>query len=433
MTWPGPGDDLAPDVISSGGEDPGVFWRVLRFWLRSLLRLVWVRWAAGVALAGAIAAVIVVAPWSAHPVAKGSHPPLGPRLVPAFSISPAPVSPVSISPVSISSVMTGKVTPGGVFAGGGAGGRTWQMAVQNIAGSGSGSGVGAWCQPAVTVNGNFADPLFPDPPMLTPVGNPAFMTLGSRLPGVGFAFMQVPAVVTWTWLEPDGIGGLSLGMQPVTISMCGKRFYLVGFAYPLTGTLRIHVSSADAQASYTVPSVLSAPQPWLDDPQIDGVWQDLDAARGRVATATLAAGGAPGGHWSIRVTFGTAGDCFAILSSLIDDSANAQPEQMSGCAPVSTPNGPDTIMALPLGMPAPNDQGTGYALSVSPQTARLVVRFADGTAKSVTPVEVAGRRYAAFYVPASVPLRSLAWINSAGREFATLRALPQYGYTQFRP
>ncbi len=54
------------------------------------------------------------------------------------------------------------------------------------------------------------------------------------------------------------MGSFQLGVAPVTVTACGQQFRLVGFAYPLTATLRIHVSFRDRPAgSYTVPTVLS--------------------------------------------------------------------------------------------------------------------------------------------------------------------------------
>src|SRR5262249_14038070 len=149
----------------------------------------------------------------------------------------------------------------------------------------------------------------------------------------------------WVWLEPTTVGGLMLGMQPVTVTSCGERFRLVGFAYPLAGTLRIHDSSPAASRSYTAPAALSDPRLSLADPQVDGVWQDTDIAHAQVTTATLTAGQAFGQRWSIRVAFGTAGDCFTLSTGYIDDSVNAKPQLASLCGPVSTLRGPDTIMA----------------------------------------------------------------------------------------
>jgi hypothetical protein len=323
--------------------------------------------------------------------------------------------------------MAGTAGPGGVFAEGGADGHRWQLAVQDIAASGSG------CQPGVTLDGNDADPLFPHPAMPTPVGSLAFMRPGSAMPGVGFAIIRVPADVSWVWLDPGPVTGLMLGLPSVTITACGERFRLVGFAYPLASTLRIDASTATRSLRYTVPRALSAPQPSLAAPQIDGVWQDMDTAHARVAITTLAAGRAFGQRWSIRLGFGTAGDCFTLSTAYIDDSANAKPEQTSFCGPVSTPRGPDTIMALALGSPAGNGQGVGYAVSVGPGTAHLTARLSNGATFRVTPVVAAGRRYAAFFVPGPAHLTWLNWENTAGHEIAGIQGLPDYGYTQFRP
>ena len=57
--------------------------------------------------------------------------------------------------------------------------RSWQLTVQDIADP------GYRCLPGVSINGNDADPLFADPHPLrqSPVGDPAFVMLGSELPG----------------------------------------------------------------------------------------------------------------------------------------------------------------------------------------------------------------------------------------------------------
>jgi hypothetical protein len=416
MAWRDPGDDLAPDIIESGGGDSGLPARWP--WLARLIRRAEstrLRWAAGAVLAAAAATTVLVLP-AAHPGTASPH--------------PAPVVPAGRNDgpaVTISSVMTGTVAPGGVFAEGSADGHPWQLAVQDIAAPGVG------CQPGVTLNGNDADPLFPRPAMLTPVGSMAFMTPGSAMPGVGFAIIRVPADVSWVRLDPASVNGLTLGLTPVTITSCGERIRLVGFAYPLAGTLRINASTATRSLRYTVPSALSAPRPSLVAPQIDGVWQDMDTAHAQVATRTLAAGSAFGQQWSIQVGFGTAGDCFTLSTAYIDDSANAKPEQTSFCGPVSTRHGPSTIMALALGSPAANGQGVGYAVSVGPGTAHLTARLSTGATFSVTPVVAAGRRYAAFFVPGPVRLAGLYWDNAAGREIGVIHGLPDYGYTQFQP
>jgi len=304
------------------------------------------------------------------------------------------------------------------------------MAVQNVAGD------SGHCQPAVTVNGMDADPLYPGTPQATPVGDPAFMAPGTSMPGAGFAFVKVPADTAWVWLEPAATGDPSTGMRPVTVTTCGERFRLVGFAYPLAVTLRMHDSFPAASSSYTPPAALSSPQATLNDPQVDGVWQDTDVAHARVTTATLTTGQAFGQQWSIRVGFGTAGDCFTLSTAYIDDSVNAQPEVAALCGPVSTQRGPGTIMALPLESSAYGGLGVGYAVSVRPGMDHLTAHLSDGRVVPVTPVAVAGRRYAAFFVTAPAHLTALDWDNAAGQQTAQVAGaddLQGYGYMQFQP
>lgn len=326
--------------------------------------------------------------------------------------------------VAISSAMASRVQPGGTFAAGSVAGRTWRMSVQDIATPGAG------CQPAVTVNGMDADPLYPGPARATPVGDPAFMAPGPPMRSAGFAFIRVPADAARVWLEPPTSRGLRLGMRPVTVTSCGQRFRLVGFAYPLAATLRIHATFPAATTSYTAPAVLSDPRPSLADPQIDGVWQDTDLAHARVTTATLATGRAFGQRWSMRVALGTAGDCFTLSSAYIDDSVNARPELASSCGPVAAPHGPDTIMALGLASSAYDGLGVGYAVSVSPRTVRLTAYLSDGVIVAVTPVAVGGRRFAAFFVPGPAHLTRLSWDDPAGQELTDVQDPQQYGYSQ---
>jgi hypothetical protein len=405
MVSPGPRDDPATDVIGNGDEDSG-----------PLVRWPWLK-RSGV-ITGLLLGVAIIA--TAAVVFSGSH-----RAPSALNV---PLPPRHDQPsVMISSKMAGGVQAGGIFADGSVAGHTWQLAVQNIAGA------GARCQPAVTVNGMDADPLYPGPPRATPVGDPAFMAPGASMRGAGFAFIRVPADAAWVWLEPTTVGGLMLGMQPVTVTSCGERFRLVGFAYPLVGTLRIHESFPAASRSYTAPTALSDPRLSLADPQIDGVWQDTDIAHAQVTKATLATGRAFGQRWSMRVALGTVGDCFTLSTAYIDDSVNAKPQLASLCGPVSTRHGPATIMALGLGSPAYDGLGVGYAVSVSRGTVRLIAHLSDGVVMPVTPVAVEGRKYAAFFVPSPAHLTRLSWDNAAGQEIAGVQGLREYGYTQFQP
>jgi hypothetical protein len=356
-------------------------------------------------IAAAVAAgLVAVAAWliaAAHPATRPAH--LGP---------PTAITNSTASPGT------------GVFAQGTADGRQWQLTVQDIADP------GYRCLPGVSVNGNDADPLFADPQPLrqSPVGNPAFVTLGSELPGAGFAVIQVPADADWLWLDP--VSGLQLGVTPVTVTACGQQFRLVGFAYPLAATLRIHLSFRDRpEGSYTVPSALSAPRASPTDPQVDGVWQDLEAANGPVATGTMASGNAFGVRWSIRVTFGKAGDCFSISMSPPGGNGLWQ----AACGPISTPEGPSTIMVLPLGSPHPGVVGVGYAVSVGSGTDYLTAELSDGSNVSARPLVVDGRKYAAFFTPGNLRMFWLNWVDATGGPIAGTTGLPAYGYIQFWP
>jgi len=389
------------DVISSGREDSGAFAAALTGRMRSRPVML----AAVLILAGVLTAAVVLVP--------ASRPAAPARLAP------------SAREVSVTNSMA---QPGsGAFAGGTANGKRWQLVTENIADP------GFRCVPAVSVGGNDADPLFADPHPLaqSPVGDPAFVTLGSEVSGAGFAFLQVPADADWLWADP--VGGFQLGVAPVTVTVCGQQFHLAGFAYPLAATLRLHLSFRDRTGgTYTVPAALSAPRGSADTPQVDGMWQSPDLAQGPVATGTIAAGSLFGEHWSIRVTFGKAGDCFTVSTS---PPAGSTADRLSqaGCGPVSTPQGPSTIMVLPLGSSHPGVVGVGYAVSVGAGVDHLTAELSDGSNLSAQPLVVGGRKYAAFFVPGQLRLFWLNWVDAAGRPIAGTTGLPGYGFTQFWP
>jgi hypothetical protein len=312
----------------------------------------------------------------------------------------------------------------GAFAGGTADGRPWQLIVQDIADP------GFRCLPGVSINGNDADPLFADPQPLrrSPVGDPAFVTLGSGLPGAGFGLIQVPADADWLWADPAG--GFQLGVAPVTVTACGQQFHLVGFAYPLTATLRLHLSFRDRpQGSYTVPFALSELRTSSGAPQVDGVWQSMDVADGPVASGVIAAGNAFGVRWSIRVTFSRAGDCFSIRTSPPSGTGFRQ----AACGPISTPQGPSTIMVLPLGSPHPGVVGVAYAVSVGSGVDHLTAELSDGSNVSARPLVVDGRKYAAFFTPGQLRVFWLNWVDATDTPIAGTTGLPGYGYVQFWP
>ena len=112
----------------------------------------------------------------------------------------------------------------------------------------------------------------------------------------------------------------------------------------------------------------------------------------------------------IKVQFGSGGDCFTI-NAMSSSGSN----QMGQCGPVSTPDGPETIMALPIAFPAAGEVGaTGYAVAVSPDTAALTATLSDGSLEQAAFCVVDGRTYAAFLVRSPLKLSRLTWINARG-------------------
>jgi hypothetical protein len=404
-----PRDDLADaDVISSGDEDFGPFgaprWlELLRLGSERAARSRLARIIAVLVLAGLVVAATVLIPRSHHATS-----------------APAPRQPLLITN---SAVGPGSLESG-VFAAGTVDGRAWQLTVQDIADP------GYRCLPGVSIDGQDAEPLVADPGPLrqSPVGDPAFVTLGTQLAGAGFAFVQVPADIDSLWLGPAG--GRQFGLAPVMVSVCGQRFRLAGFAYPLAATLRLHATFRDRpEGSYTVPAALSAPRGSPDAPQVGGVWHGPDAADGPVASGTIAAGNVFGVPWSIRVTFGQAGDCFSLSTSPAVGNGLWQ----VACGPVSTPEGPSTVMVLPLGASSPGVVGVGYAVSVGAGIDHLTAELSDGSNVSARPVVVDGRKYAAFFVPGRLRIFWLNWIGAKDRPVAGTTGLPSYGYIQFWP
>jgi hypothetical protein len=306
---------------------------------------------------------------------------------------------------------SGIAGPDGVFASGTADGHGWRLAVQNIADP------GYRCIPAITVNGTDADPVSPDP------GNYAAVALGPVAPGLGFAFIQLPADVSRIVL--DGQESLPATMAAV----CGQRYRLVGFAYRLTRPPRITpVSPASGRSAvYKLPVISTGPPATAYIPPTYGTWTDLGSTRGETAWALLASGQ----NWWIHLQFGAGGDCYEFDAEFAPNPDNTV------CAPVSTPDGPEAIAALPLAYPLGAHNGpTGYAVRVSPATAHLRATLSDGSTQLVTPRVVDGRRYAAFAIGASFRLERLTWLNAAGQVIASTTALPgsrHPGFSQFQP
>jgi hypothetical protein len=306
-------------------------------------------------------------------------------------------------PVTPAAVPSGPLAPGGVIASGTADGHAWKLAVQDIADP------GYRCLPATTLHGTDADPVYPDP------GNAGVVTLSSAFRGAGFGIMQLPANVSEITVNGR------LRVPAVSVAICGYRYHVAGFTYPLGQALRVTVSHPPAGWPTVFP--ITQPPPPGTTPQADGLWINTYFVHGETASGLLASGHLSGQPWSIQLMFGPGGDCYAF---------NGNGYQMGSCGPVATPDGAETIMALPLGFP--NGTGaTGYAVQVSPATAHLRAVFSNGTSELATPRVIDGRKYAALIVPDPLQLSRLTWLDAAGRVIASTTALPQYGYVQFQP
>ncbi len=344
---------------------------------------------------------------------------LGGIIAAATVLAPPPTLAPQESTLSVTVPASGTAGPGGVFASGTVNGHSWRLAVQDIADP------GYRCIPAITINGTYADPVYPAPE------NGADVAIGPAEPGVGFAFVQLPADVEGLVL--DGKERL----PATTATVCGQHYRVVGFAYRLThqpqitavrarpGWPKLRMSgdndAQDLPAVTQLPLTSTATAPMS---QTDGMWNNVGTTGAETASGILASGQ----DWSIRLLFGPGGDCYEFSASSPNNP------DIGACGPISTPDGPETIMALPLSYPLGADNGaTGYALQVSPVTTHLQATLSDGSTRLVTPQVVGGRRYAAFTVGRSLRLTRLTWINAAGKEIASTAALPRYGYTQFQP
>jgi hypothetical protein len=352
----------------------------------------------GIGLAGLVAAVAV--------------------LVPGAATRTAPAQPTAPRMVQMTVSSADGAGPGGVFARGMADGRQWRLAVQNVADAGSA------CQPAVVLNGQNADPLFPDPSMLTPAGNPSFVTGTEPVPGAAYGFLRVPAAVTQLVVHVGAEPPMSL--RPVTVTACGEHFRLAGFAVGVSGPVRIAAySAAGAAAPYTVPSSLIWPQLLIDTSQKAGAWQNLDVSRGFGSWHVIAHRGPGSFPWRIRTALGAFGECYTL--------SGVQPGPASDttvCGPMGAPGAAQSIVSLPS-----NDLYgvgiTGYAFSVSPGTARVVAGLSRGHSLQLTPAAANGRRYVAFAV-INATVTWLTWYDAAGRVLASTTALPRYGWIQVK-
>jgi hypothetical protein len=241
--------------------------------------------------------------------------------------------------------------------------------------------------------------------------------------------VQLPAEVRRVDLDSQE------SLPATTATACGLRYHVVGFAYRLAHPPQITVTgwqkpraTADGAAA-TWPPVYQLPpssQPVTDSiTQGDGIWTNVGTTGAETARGVVASGP----DWSITLLLDAGGDCYDFAAPVSFGSP-----QMGSCGPISTPDGAETIIALPLSYPpGAENAATGYAVQVSPVTAHLRATVSDGSSQLVTPRVVDGRRYAAFAIGTSLRLTRLTWLDAAGQEIASTTALPRYGYAQFQP
>lgn len=220
-------------------------------------------------LAGAIAAVAAPSLTNHHAAQPA------PDITPASSPSPEPGPPVALVPprqwaasLNVATWPVEQISAGPasdrVFALGVAGQHGWSLAVRAVTRPGEG------CVAEVTVLGGLPPsppqrgvPPFPLParaPGRTPVGDPAFLALGSGARGAGLAFVRAAGPGGTVWANPNLVGELIISVPVVTVSACGRQYYLAGFAYPLQGALDLSATrSPGGPAEYVAPERLTRP------------------------------------------------------------------------------------------------------------------------------------------------------------------------------
>jgi hypothetical protein len=349
----------------------------------------------GIAAAGAVAlaAVVAVAAWVQAPG------------------RPAPIV-ASGSPLTLN--VPDPSAPRGVFASGTADGTPWRLAVANIAGP------APWCLPAVMFNGRDGDVLFGAGGGAPTISKPAFLTHIPGRPGIGVAFVQLQPDVTK--IVADLPGG-SVSQRPVTLTLCGQRFHLAGFAFghPRRGVTQISAYSAlGLEETLDLPPATFTDGTLLSGTFSAGVWQNLDTSRAdnEASSATAIGSGRIGGiSWTIKTGLGLYGQCYSGATVAGHDAGQAQE-----CLPIEA--APDGVVLAWVPFPASASGLTGYAGLVSPRTAYLMASLSNGTTRRLTPIDLAGRKYTGFAIGHGSRLVRLTLYDTAGHAFATTTSIP---------
>lgn len=266
--------------------------------------------------------------------------------------------------------------PGGVFAAGTADGKRWRLAAVSLADPG-------WCLPGVVLNGQQGDLLLPGFARRMTIGNAAFLTADPSRPGIGFGFLTLrPGVTGVTARFGDGT---ARSLRLVTVSVCGRRFRLAGFAAPQQGVLRFTARSPQGRPiGFTPPAGFFSP----GSPYQSGYWLNVQGATAPAASGEIGSGVVRGRPWRVRVTLGPDGECFDASVGAAGPDAAAT----SGCAPVTPPAAASgTILRCDI----PGGKVTLFSATVDPRTAYLRARLSDGRTLRLLPAVVGGRSYAA--------------------------------------
>jgi hypothetical protein len=338
--------------------------------------------------------------------------------------------------------------PGGEFASGTAFGRTWRLAVRNIAAPGLG------CLAAVTLNGHQADILPGRGTVASSAGEPVsrvgyvgFLTLLPAAHGAGFGFVAVhPGVTKVTVRLADRS---QLDAQPVAVTRCGTRFQLAGFAYADANPTRITAFSGQTQTGTSATGWVPFAGHYHTIPPAPptGMWETTPDGPSRPVFAGVAAQGTAGGvPWRIDVELGggichglatsapratawTAcwnGDCF-IASANEHGTARWQSQT---CVPIEPSPAvirlthvPAIGASLAKGGP-PSPELTAYAGLVGARTAHAVAYLSDGTTRRLTPRVVGGRKYIALAVAKRLVVTKIELFDAARHGFAALTSMP---------
>jgi hypothetical protein len=286
---------------------------------------------------------------------------------------------------------------GGIFASGTANGRVWRLAAVNLADP------GYRCLPGVVLDGQNGDLLQPGFLPGLPLGNAAFLAVYPGRPAAGFAFLHLRPGVSRVTAELGD--GTRRGLRPVTVTVCGQQFRLVGFRYPRQGVTRITARSAQRrQIAYTPLSDIFNPASNLQA----GTWFNDQAATGSVASGDIGSGSIGGTSWRMQVTLGPSGECFD--------------EAVGGTSICTTVGAPPKGASLTFAMRA--GAVILYTGTVNARTAYLQAHLSNGARRRLVPAVVGGRKYFALAVAERVKPTRLTLYDTHRHVLADITSFP---------